>query len=130
MVLDAPSWASGNGSQVGGLPARTLPNTTRGWKVGDPINNLTARGNVLSWSAVRERFWKNEAHFNPNNYSEANLARMREGLAPQRINEVTGELESMELHHAPPQRDGGLFDVVPLWPDEHALVDPLRRLRR
>jgi len=109
-------------------PGRTLPNTTRGWRVGDPINNLTAEGNVPSWSTVRQRFWKNEAALNPGNYSEANLARMRQGLAPQRINRVTGELESMELHHMPPQRDGGLFDVQPVWPDEHARIDPMRRL--
>jgi hypothetical protein len=105
----------------------TLPNTTRGWRVGDPINDLTSTGRVPSWTAVRQRFWKNEAHFNPGNYSEANLARMRQGLAPQRINPRTGQLESMELHHTPPQRDGGLFDVRPVWPDDHALIDPFRR---
>jgi hypothetical protein len=106
----------------------TLPNnTTRGWRLGDPINNLTASGRVPSWSAVRQRFWKNEAHFNPDNYSKANLARMRQGLAPQRINPRTGQLESMELHHTPPQRDGGLFDVRPVWPGDHALIDPFRR---
>jgi hypothetical protein len=107
-------------------PATTLPNTTRGWRVGDPINNLTARGTVPSWTAVRQRFWKNEAHFNLGNYSEANLGRMRQGLAPQRINPRTGQLESMELHHTPPQREGGLFDVQPVWPDAHALIDPFR----
>jgi hypothetical protein len=105
----------------------TVANTTRGWRVGDPINNLTSTGRVPSWSAVRQRFWKNEAHFNPGNYSEANLARMRQGLAPQRINRTTGQVESMELHHTPPQRDGGLFDVQPVWPDQHRRIDPFRR---
>jgi len=55
---------------------------------------------------------------------------MRNGLAPQRINPMTGELESMELHHTPSQKDGGLFDVVKLWPDEHAAVDSNRYLGR
>jgi RHS repeat-associated protein len=99
---------------------------SRGWKVGDPINNLTREGNVPSWSAVRERFWKNEALNNPGNYSPENLDRMRKGLAPQRVNDVSGKLESMELHHDPPQRSGGLFDVKPVWPNEHAELDPFR----
>ncbi len=110
--------------------SRTLANTTRGWKVGDPINNLTKSGRVPSWSAVRKRFWKNEAHFNSSNYSQANLARMRQGLAPQRINPYTGQLESKELHHTPPRREGGLFDVRALWPDDHAAVDTYRRTGR
>ena len=107
-------------------PARTLPNSTRGWKVGDPINNLTSKGNVPTWSTVRQRYWKNQAHSNAANYSSENLDRMRRGLAPQRINPRTGQVESMELHHTPPLREGGLFDVQPFWPDDHALIDPFR----
>jgi hypothetical protein len=107
-------------------PKATVANSTRRWKVGDPINNLTRSGNVPSWSAVRQRFWKNEALNNAGNYGASNLERMRRGLAPQRINPRTGKLESMELHHTPPQRDGGLFDVQPVWPDDHALIDPFR----
>ncbi len=34
----------------------TAPTNTKGWKVGDPINNLTKKGNVPSWSAVRQRY--------------------------------------------------------------------------
>jgi len=34
----------------------------------------------------------------------------------------------MELHHDPAQRDWGLFDVVELWPDEHAQADKYRQL--
>lgn len=93
----------------------------------DPINNLTAAGNVPSWSAVRSRIWKNEAFYNPTVYDEVNLARMRIGLAPQRVNPITGLFESMHLHHIPPQREGGLFDVIKLWPPEHRLVDPYAR---
>jgi hypothetical protein len=51
---------------------------------------------------------------------------MKQGLAPQRINPITGQLESMELHHNPPQRQGGLFEVQKMWHDEHATVDPFR----
>lgn len=107
-------------------PPMTLPNDTRGWRVGDPINNLTRDGRVPSWDAVRQRFWKNEALNNGNEYTPENISRMRRGLAPQRINPRTGLIESMELDHVPPQRDGGLFDVRKLWPDEHAAVDPYR----
>jgi hypothetical protein len=116
------SYASG-GAQVG----RTLPNATRGWRVGDPINNLTAKGQVPSWSAVRQRIWKNEAFASAKNYSPENLARMQRGLAPQQLNPRTGRLESMELHHRPPQRAGGLFDVEKVWPSRHAEIDPFRQ---
>ncbi len=49
---------------------------------------------------------------------------------PQRMNPTTGELETMELSHEPtPLREGGT-DVVPRWSDEHAAVDPHRRLKK
>ncbi len=50
---------------------------TQGWKVGDPIDNLTRAGKEPSWSTVRSRYWKNEAYYNSGYYSEANLARMK-----------------------------------------------------
>jgi filamentous hemagglutinin len=53
---------------------------------------------------------------------------MEQGLAPQRKNQLTGEMESMELHHDPAQRDGGMYDFVEYWPDEHANNDKFRRL--
>jgi hypothetical protein len=104
-----------------------VANATRGWRVGDPINNLTAKGNVPSWSAVRQRIWKNEAFYNAESYSAGNVTRMRQGLAPQQINRF-GQIESMEFHHWPPQRQGGLFDVTPMWPSDHAAIDPFRRI--
>jgi hypothetical protein len=76
---------------------------------------------------VRQRYWKNQAALNPTVYDSANLARMQNGLAPQRVNPTTGLIESMELDHTPPQRVGGLFDVERVWPDEHAAVDPFRQ---
>jgi len=106
--------------------AKTEASLARGWKVGDPINSLTAKGNVPAWDMVRNRFWKNEALNNPGTYSAENLSRMEGGLAPQRINPNTGALESMDLHHTPAQRNGGLFDVQKVWPDEHVAVDPFR----
>jgi hypothetical protein len=51
---------------------------------------------------------------------------MKKGRPPQRINPDTGKTESMELHHTQTQRDGGLFDVEPLWPDDHAKKDQYR----
>jgi filamentous hemagglutinin len=99
-----------------------------GWSGGDPINNLTWSGRVPSWSAVRSRVWKNEAFYNFDSYDLFNNARMVRGLAPQQLNPLTGQLESMELHHWPAQRDGGLFDVRMVWPGEHAAIDPFRQL--
>ena len=119
----------GGYSALGGRLGSLADEAGRGWKVGQSITNLTARGRIPSWSAVRRRFWKNEALFNPDVYDAANLARMRQrGLAPQRVNDLTGAMESMELHHTPAVRDGGHFEFTPLWPDDHAAVDPFRRL--
>ena len=109
---------------------KTLANATRGWKVGQPINNLTKIGKVPKWNAVRQRFWKNKAYSNPKRYSPSNLKRMKKGLAPQQRNKLTGQIESKELHHIPPQRDGGLFDVIEVWPDEHAELDKYRHLKK
>jgi RHS repeat-associated protein len=97
----------------------------KGWKLGEPITNLTAKGNVPAWSTVRQRFWKNEAL--TGTYSETNLLRMQKGLAPQFRNPTTGLMESMELHHTIPQRNGGLFEFIKVTPDQHRLIDPFRR---
>ena len=100
----------------------------KGWKVGDDIRNLTSKGNLPKWNTVRQRYWKNQAYYNSNNYSAENVIRMQQGLAPQRLNPVTGLMESMELHHhMVPQRDGGLFDFIQVWPNEHLAIDPYRR---
>ncbi len=108
-------------------PVMTETNTTVGWRLGDPINNLTSKGNVPKWSTVRTRYWKNRAYYaQEGEFSTKNLARMKKGRAPQRYNEQTGKMESMELDHTPPQREGGLFDFQEVWPDEHAAQDPYR----
>ena len=95
----------------------------KGWKVGDPIDKLTAAGKEPSWSTVRARYWKNQAYYNAGEYSEQNLIRMRQGLAPKNL--ITGE--SMELHHIHgrnipnPHAENNLMR---LWPSEHAQIDP------
>jgi len=97
----------------------------KGWKVGDPIDNLTKAGNEPSWSTVRARYWKNKAYYYADDYSESNLIRMRKGLAP--IEPETGA--SMELHHingrdiSNPHNIDNLLEV---WPWEHAEIDPHR----
>jgi hypothetical protein len=97
-----------------------------GWKVGDDITNTTKAGNTPSWGAVRQRYWKNEAAAGRKETHE-NIQRMERGLAPQQINPNTGKLESKELHHNPPQREGGLFKFSEVWPDEHRVIDKNRR---
>ena len=115
----------------------TQANDVRGWKVSDPINNRTINGNVPTWSAVRYRYWRNKelAHregraIEPQVYeaTEENLARMKKGLAPQTYNEKTDRMESIELHHKPPQREGGKFDFVEVTPQMHENIDPYRNL--
>ncbi|WP_041418583.1 hypothetical protein [Simkania negevensis] len=118
----------------------TVVNDNIGWKVGDPINNRTRSGNIPTWNTVRYRYWRNEALDVKNGVitralerkcyepTSENVKRMERGLAPQRLNKDTGLMESVELHHEPPQRIGGLFDVTPVTPDEHAGIDPSRKI--
>jgi len=118
----------------------TAANTTVGWKAGDPVENLTAKGNMPKWATVRARLWKNEAlnvekgkmtdAIKENCYKPTpeNMTRMRKGLAPKELNPKNGKMESVEWHHNPPQRDGGLFDVEPMRPVDHAKHDSSRHL--
>lgn len=119
----------------------TQANSTRGWQVGQDIRNLTKEGTIPKWNTVRQRYWKDQAEqlkSNPSSpkyadtvkYCEENVKRMERGLAPQKLNLEKGRFESVELHHIPPQREGGLFDVVEMWPEEHAKTDQFRRLGR
>jgi filamentous hemagglutinin len=99
-----------------------------GWRVGDDIYTATRNG-APSWTAVRNRFWKNAASKpgSAERWGAENVERMRKGLAPQRYNPDKGGMESMELSHEPiPAREGGT-EVVPRWPQDHAAVDPYRR---
>ena len=57
-------------------------NTTKGWRVGDNITNLTKEGNIPSWTTVRQRYWKNEAYYNSESYSNVDVALMKQGKAP------------------------------------------------
>jgi len=114
----------------------TQANNVCGWKVGDTINNRTLLGDVPSWITVRARHWKNEAFKHKNGLplnkelkyepTPENIARMEKGLAPQRLNRDTGKIESIELHHEPPQREGGLFDFEELTVKEHMDKDKQR----
>jgi hypothetical protein len=100
--------------------------SSRGWKVGDPINSSTKAGNYPSWSSVKSRYWKNAADAaEDGEYSTSNLARMNQGKAP--LHDEIGV--PRELHHingrtgANPHNIENLQEV---WPWEHADVDPFR----
>jgi len=89
----------------------------KGWNVGDDITNLTKAGNEPSWSTVRQRYWKNEAHYNPGKYGPDNLDRMKKGLAP-----IGTDNFSMELHH-PNGRNGDFFyQFIPVTRTEHMII--------
>ena len=47
-------------------------------------------------------------------------------MAPQYLNKETLKMESVELHHEPPQRLGGLFDFEELKVNEHMTKDAER----
>jgi hypothetical protein len=53
---------------------------------------------------------------------------MKQGLAPQRYNPKIRRMESCELSHEPTPRRKGGTEFVELWPEEHAAVDPNRKL--
>jgi RHS repeat-associated protein len=114
---------TGNGSAYSTRYLSNNPET--GWKLGDPINNLTSNGVDPSWNAVRQRFWKTEALHNAEEYTAEDLARMKRGLAPQQLNSIN-ILEPLELDHVPPQREGGLYDFDIVTHEEHSARDPFR----
>jgi len=102
------------------------------WKVGDDLLKPTSKSNDPSYEAQRQRMWKNKAAEEGavDKWGAENVERMKKGRAPLRKNPRTGEWESKELHHDPvPKRQGGK-EVIDLWPDEHADVDPYRRLKK
>ena len=102
------------------------------WRKGDDIFDLTTRGREPVWSTIARRYWKNESMKEGvlGKWDAENVQRMRKGLAPQRNNPKTGEIESMELHHHPvPRRHGGR-DFIPVWPEDHARLDHYRRLKK
>lgn len=137
---------SGNFRKTLGTPAISSPtpaNSTRGWKAGQPINNLTSAGNVPTWTTVKRRYWINVAFYIQNAdehsqegrlrtkanslYSQGNLERMESGKAPVLKNPDTGKENPLELEHRPfPQREGGLFDFVEVNDTEHDVLDPKR----
>ena len=97
----------------------------KGWKVGDPIDNLTRTGKEPAWSTVRSRYWKNEAYYNSGNYSKTNIARMQKGKAP--IDIETGA--SMELHHINGrniENPHSIDNLQKVWPWQHDEIDPYR----
>ena len=113
----------------------TQANNVCGWKVGDAINNRTLLGDVPSWSTVRARHWKNKALDHKlgkvtgefeYKLTPENINRMEKGLAPQYYNRDLKKWESVELHHEPPQREGGLFDFEELTVDQHKGKDAFR----
>jgi hypothetical protein len=119
------------GDEVGETIARTVANSTRGWKVGEAINNLTAAGNVPTWSTVQARYWKNQAYYGfSGQFTDESPGRMQRGLARQEYNLEQQTWESIELHHNPAQRNGGLFDFSEVLPDEHAGLDPWRNMSK
>lgn len=118
--------------------AKLLPtqaNNVCGWKVGQNITNRTLLGDVPNWSTVRARHWKNKAldhkqgkvtgelKYEP---TSENIKRMERGLAPQAYNADLKKWESVELHHEPAQRDGGLFDFEELTVEQHMKKDAQR----
>ena len=88
-----------------------------GWTVGDDITNLTAAGNspswTTSWTTVRQRYWKNEARYNPELYPD-DLERLKKGRAP-----IGEDGFPMELHHPYGRKGDNFYVFEPLTQTEH-----------
>lgn len=121
--------------------AESLPYTPTGstWKVGDNTYSGFAAEHKLSrteFSKVASRHWKNQASNPDRPWDSIQLARMKNGNAPQRLisvkNKKTGKIEikkeSMELSHEDlPLREGGRRYLM-RWPGNHAQVDKYRNV--
>ena len=88
----------------------------KGWKVGDDITSLTKAGNSPSWSTVRQRYWKNEAFYNPSKYPN-DLGRMKKGLAP-----IGDDGFSMELHHPFGRKGANFYIFEPFTQSQHRYI--------
>ena len=88
----------------------------KGWKVGDDISSLTRAGNTPSWSTVRQRYWKNEAFYNPSKYPN-DLSRMKKGLAP-----IGDDFFPMKLHHPYGRNGENFFVFEPLSRTDHRFL--------
>jgi filamentous hemagglutinin len=115
-----------------GLLRSTAEGAILYWKKGDYIFDRTTKGNVPVWSTIARRYWKNQSIKEGaiDKWDVENVERMRNGLAPQRTNPRSGELESKELHHQPVPRSQGGGEFIEVWPEEHARIDPHRRLKK
>jgi hypothetical protein len=88
----------------------------KGWNVGDDITNLTKAGNIPSWSTIRQRFWKNEAFYNPELYGDQ-VNRLKKGLAPLDLDGIP-----FELHHPNGRAGENLFVFFPVTQAEHRWI--------
>ena len=94
----------------------TKTTKTKGWQVGDDVSNLTKAGNEPSWTTVRQRYWKNQAHLNSDAYSPENLQRMKKGLAPIVDN------APMELHHTFGRKGANFYIFEPVTKAQHHFI--------
>jgi hypothetical protein len=90
---------------------------------------FNGQGYDQDWHDARQDYWKQRAaNAEEGEFSEADLARMRQGLAP--IDPATGAKK--ELHHKKPKCEGGPNDppnLEEVWPWEHDAIDPFRHYR-
>jgi hypothetical protein len=117
--------ALGDATKALAMLSKGSGSSSSSWKVGDPINAPTENG-YPSWTTVQRRYWQNRAEEAlPGEFSDENLARMRQGLAP--LHDELGV--PMELHHIngrnipDPHNINNLKEV---WPWEHEDIDPYR----
>jgi len=104
------------------------------WKLGEPIDKPMPDGSPPSWRTVRRRYWRNRwaASKGTGEFTDStDIARMKRGQPPLDYNPRTGQMEPRELHHIRQQQHGGdhsPLNLVEVTPDQHAFVDPFRKI--
>ena len=119
-VLPGAARGAGRGTVAGAMVGAV------GFGIGKALDVVTG----ASWVKTRSEYWKGEARNNPEAYSRENVARMKQGRAPQQMNPMTGKPEPMHLHHRTLFQKSGLprsltdqkWNLQKVWPAEHQTI--------
>ena len=106
-----------NGQKINPNQPASPQSNNKGWKVGQDISKPTRAGKPPSWTALRQRFWENEAYYHPEQYSEENLRLMEKGLAPRDAFGIP-----MELHHPYGRLGSNFYYFEPMTHGSHIKI--------
>ena len=133
--------ARGGGGHGEGTGSTAFLGSFPRWKPGQPVDQITPRGEYPSWNRVRTRTWRNHLQLYEHGdaeqrlmikrssqfeWSSDNILRMRRGAAP-----LDYDGNSLELAHVKSQSNGGRhgpLNVLMMTRQQHADTDTHRSL--